>query len=337
MKIALIGAGSMGTVHAEAHARNPRAELVGIVDPRIGTASALAERLGSRAYASLDQLMAAESPDVVDICLPTFMHKEYTLQAAALGMHVLCEKPIAGNLADARAMIEACRAAGVQLYVGHVVRFFPDYAKVRELIRAGEIGQPGTVRAERVSAAPSGYDGWYADFAQSGGVLLDLLLHDFDWLRWTFGDVERVYARSTLAAGDKTSPDHAFVTLRFKSGAIGYANGSWSYPDGFATRLEVAGSAGILTVNSEDSVTNRAQLAAKESNQPAVHVPQSALARSPYDDELAHFLDCIAGGAEPIVTCEDGYEALRISLACMESALSGKAVEMDTFGKGNAE
>lgn len=336
MKIALIGAGSMGTVHAEAHARNPRADLVGIVDSRIDTAAAVAERLGSRAYATLEELMAAESPDVIDICLPTFMHKEYTLKAAAYGKHVLCEKPIAGNLADAREMIEACREAGVHLYVGHVVRFFPDYAQVRALIQAGEIGDVGTIRAERVSAAPRGYDGWYRDFAQSGGVLLDLMLHDFDWLRWTFGDVERVYARSTLAAGDKTSPDHAFVTLRFKSGAIGYANGSWSYPEGFATRLEVAGNAGILSVNSEDAITNRAQLAAKESLQPAVQVPQSALTRSPYDDELEHFLNCIEGAVEPIVTCEDGYEALRISLACMESAVSGKAVEMDRFGKGNA-
>ncbi|MBM7566767.1 Gfo/Idh/MocA family protein [Paenibacillus sacheonensis] len=336
MRIALIGSGAMGTVHAEAHARNPRAELAGIVDSRLETAAALAERLGTRAYATLDELMAAETPDVLDICLPTFMHKEYVLRAASCGKHVICEKPIAGSLADAREMIEACKAAGVQLYVGHVLRFFPEYAQVRDLIRSGEIGEVGTIRTERVSACPRGYDGWYLDFSKSGGVLLDLMLHDFDWLRWTFGEVDRVYARSLLASGDTEEPDHAFVTLRFGSGAIGYANGSWAYPEGFATRLEVAGNGGILSVNSEDAVTNRVQLAAKEVNQAAVQVPHSALTHSPYDVELDHFLRCIADGIEPVLTAEDAFEALRISLACMHSAITGTAVEMESFGKGNA-
>ncbi|SFJ02452.1 Predicted dehydrogenase [Paenibacillus sp. UNC496MF] len=336
MRIALIGAGAMGTVHAEAHARNPRAELVGIVDARPDAAAALAERLGTRAYAALDELLADAEPDVVDICLPTPLHKEYVLRAAALGKHAICEKPIAGNLADARAMIGACKSAGVHLYIGHVVRFFPEYAQARELVRAGEIGDVGTVRAERVSSAPSGYNGWYADFAQSGGVLLDLLLHDFDWLRWTFGDVERVYARGLHASGDASGPDHAFATLRFRSGAIGYANGSWAFPEGFATRLEVAGNGGILSVNSEDAVTNRTRLAARSADRPAVQVPRSALAASPYDDELAHFLRCIEDGIAPVVTAEDAYEALRISLACLHSAATGTAVELDGFGKEEA-
>ncbi|QHW33366.1 Gfo/Idh/MocA family oxidoreductase [Paenibacillus rhizovicinus] len=336
MRIALIGAGSMGAVHAEAHARNPRADLVGIFDARFEAAAAMAERLGTRAYATLEALMEAENPDVIDVCVPTFAHKDYVLRAAAYGKHVICEKPIAGNLADARAMIDACRDAGVHLYVGHVVRFFPEYAQVRELIQRGEIGEAGTVRTERVSACPRGFDGWYLDFEKSGGVLLDLLLHDFDWLRWTFGEVERVYARSLLASGDTRSPDHAFVTLRFRSGAIGYANGSWAFPEGFATRLEVAGDGGILSVNSEDAVTNQVRLAAKEANQAAVQIPQSALDRSPYDTELDHFLRCIEDGIDPVLTAEDAYEALRISLACIQSAVTGTAVEMESFGKGNA-
>jgi len=321
----------MGSVHAEAYANNPNAELVGIADSREGAASALAAKTGSRAYESLEQLMNAENPDVIDICLPTFLHKPYVLQAASYGKHVICEKPISGSLKDAREMIDACTAAGVRLFVGHVLRFFPEYAKTRELVQAGQIGRIGTIRTERVSAAPRGHDGWYRDFSRSGGVLLDLLLHDFDWLRWTFGEVERVYARSLLASGETSEPDHAFVTLRFHSGAIGYANGSWAYPEGFATRLEVAGDAGILSVNSEDSVTNRSLLANRQADQAAVQVPQSALARSPYEDELGHFLRCLETGEEPIVTCEDAYEALKISLACIRSAETGQAVAMDSF------
>ena len=321
----------MGAVHAQAYANNPNAELVGIADSRPDAASALAAQTGSRAYDSLEQLMNAENPEVIDICLPTFLHKQYVLQAAAYGKHVICEKPISGSLKDAREMIDACAAAGVRLFVGHVLRFFPEYAKTRELVQAGQIGRIGTIRTERVSAAPRGHDGWYRDFSRSGGVLLDLLLHDFDWLRWTFGEVERVYARSLLASGETSEPDHAFVTLRFRSGAIGYANGSWAYPDGFATRLEVAGDAGILSVNSEDSITNRSLLANRQADQAAVQVPQSALARSPYEDELGHFLRCLETGEEPIINCEDAYEALKLSLACIRSAETGRAVALDSF------
>ncbi|MEK0316093.1 Gfo/Idh/MocA family protein [Cohnella sp. 56] len=326
MKIAVIGAGGMGRIHAEAHRSNLAVRLAGIVDADPAAAARLASDTGARPYPTLESLLEAEQPDVVDICLPTPLHKAYVLKAAAFGKHVICEKPLAGSIADAEEMIEACEKAGVRLFVGHVLRFFPEYAKARDVIVSEALGQIATVRTERVSAAPTGRDGWYADYAKSGGVLLDLLIHDFDWLRWTFGEIERVYARSVAAA----RPDHAFVSLRFASGVIGYASGSWAYPEGFATRLEVAGQGGILSLDSEEAATNRNLLRAAEAGRPSVQVPGSPLFKSPYEEELAHFVACLADGTEPVVTARDALEALRVSLAAIRSAATGEAVTLSS-------
>jgi len=331
MKVAVIGAGGMGRIHAEAYRDHPRAELVGVADAREEEAAALAAAVGTRAYASLEALMQAEDPDVVDICLPTFLHREYALRAAAFGKHVVCEKPIAGSLQDAEDMIEACGKAGVRLFVGHVLRFFPEYAAARDTVLDGSLGRIATVRTERLSVAPRGAGGWYADAAKSGGVLLDLMIHDFDWLRWTFGEVERVYARS-LAAARSDVPDHAFVSLRFRDGTIGYACGSWTYPDGFATRLEIAGTGGILAHDSDDSATNRHSLRAAEADRPSVQVPRSPLFRSPYEEELDHFIRCLETGGEPLVTAEDAWHALRIGLAARRSAMTGEAIALPKEG-----
>lgn len=332
MKIAVIGAGGMGRIHAEAHRSNPAVRLTGIADADPAAAAGLAAQTDARPYPTLEALLEAEQPDVVDICLPTPLHKAYVLKAAASGKHVICEKPLAGSIADAEEMIEACEKAGVRLFVGHVLRFFPEYAKAREAILSEALGQIATVRTERVSAAPNGRDGWYADYARSGGVLLDLLIHDFDWLRWTFGEIDRVYARS-VAAARPGQPDHAFVSLRFASGVIGYASGSWAYPEGFATRLEVAGQGGILSLDSEETATNRNLLRAAEAGRPSVQVPGSPLFKSPYEEELAHFIACLAGGTEPVVTARDALEALRVSLAAIRSAATGEAVTLSS-GEG---
>lgn len=328
MRIALIGSGSMGSVHAEAHARNPRAELVGIFDSRLETAEALAERLGTRAYATLEQLMAAENPDIIDICLPTFLHKDYVLLAASYGKHVICEKPIAGSLADARAMIDACREAGVHLYVGHVVRFFPEYAQVRALIQGGEIGEVGTVRTERVSACPRGHEGWYRDFDKSGGVLLDLMLHDFDWLRWTFGEARRVTAVRACRDSEDGPLEYALATLRMEDGTIALIEGSWAHTE-FSSSFEIAGTQGMLAENMADNtpLTFRPRRDPGHAER-GVIVPELIANKGPLQKELEHFIRCLNTGGDPLITAFDGLKAVEIAEAAIESARTGESITL---------
>ena len=327
MRLGLIGAGFMGGVHLSAYANIPEVEVVGVADASIENAARVARTAGARPYASYDELVAAEDVEVVDVCLPTAFHRDIAVRAAGEGRHVILEKPIARTAEDAREILDAFSAEGPRLFVGHVVRFFPEYVAIREKVEAGDLGTVGVVRTSRRSPFLLGWNDWYADWRVSGGVLLDLVIHDFDFLRWTLGEVERVFARGVLGR-EYNRLDYALVTLRFQGGAIAHVEGHWGYPGPFNYSIEVAGSRALLTVNSTEPGTLEA---IREPDAPG-EVPDLTSGTSPYEAELAHFVRCIATGEESIVDGRDAYEALRISLAATESVLSGEPVTLGGQG-----
>ena len=326
LKVGVVGAGTMGSAHSRAYAAMPDVQLVAIADIRAEAAKSLADECGARAVADLTGILA-ENVDAVDICVPTPLHRTYVERCAKAGKHVVCEKPLARTLDDARAMIDACTAAGVKLFVGQVVRFFPEYRKARELVQGGKLGAVGTARFMRGGGFPHATDDWYASFEQSGGVILDLMIHDFDFLRWCFGPVRRVYALTT-AGREFNRLDHALVSLRFESGVIAHVEGTWAHPAGFATRFEIAGESGIIQHDSEQAAPVHTKLRGSGAGAGGVAVPESPLEHSPYELELRHFADCLLYGADPVVTPEDGYEALKISHFALESARTGRAVTL---------
>src|SRR5204862_6098197 len=129
-------------------------------------------------------------------------HYEMVMAAAGAGKQVVCEKPLARTLEQGQAMVAACRRAGVRLLVAHVVRFFPEYALARSLVVEGRIGRPGVLRLARGSYRPKKPRGnWFLDVEKSGGLLLDLMIHDFDYARWVGGEVGSVYVRSVGTGG----------------------------------------------------------------------------------------------------------------------------------------
>jgi predicted dehydrogenase len=322
MRVGLVGAGFMGGVHLNAYTAIPEAEVVGVADARIESAVAGAEVVGARPYASYEDLVAAEDVEVVDVCLPTAFHRDLAVKAAGEGRHVILEKPIARTMQDAQEILEAFPGDGPRLFVGHVVRFFPEYVGIKEKIDAGELGTVGVVRTSRRSPFLFGWNDWYADWRVSGGVLLDLVIHDFDFLRWALGDVERVYARGMLGR-EYNRLDYALVTLRFVSGAVAHVEGHWGYPGPFNYSIEVAGSGALLTQDS----TEPAPLELIGGAAPG-EASDLAAGKNPYEKELEHFVHCIATGDEPVVQPHDASEALRISLAATESVLTGEPVTL---------
>ena len=222
---------------------------------------------------------------------------------------------------DAQQILDAFSADGPRLFVGHVVRFFPEYVGIKQKIDAGDLGTVGVVRTSRRSPFLLGWNDWYADWRVSGGVLLDLVIHDFDYLRWTLGEVERVYARGMLGR-EYNRLDYVLATLRFQSGAIAHVEGHWGYPGPFNYSIEVAGSDALLTVDSREPASLQLISGAPEA------VPDLASGKSPYEKELEHFIHCIATGVEPIVEAHDACEALRIGLAATESVLTGEPVTL---------
>src|SRR3712207_5748211 len=327
MRVGVIGAGFIGAIHLGAYANMPEVEVVGVADARPETAAVGAAIVGARAYPSYEDLIAAEEVDVVDVCLPTAYHRELALTAARAGKHLILEKPIARNLEDAEAIIEAFDGNAQRLFVGHVVRFFPEYVRIKQMVEAGELGTVGVARTSRRSPFLTGWNDWYADWRMSGGVLLDLVIHDFDFLRWSLGEVERVYARGVLGR-EYNRLDYALVTLRFAGGAMAHVEGQWGYPGPFNYSIELAGSRAMVTADSTEPGPVRllgGTVGAGES-------PDVAVGKSPYQTELEHFVRCAATGEEAVVEAHDAYEALGIGLAATESAATGRPVRLGGRG-----
>ncbi len=333
MRVALVGAGGMAGVHAGCYGEIKGATLAGVLDTSPEAAQALAAQHGAKAFTDFDKMLEEIRPDVVDVCCPTPWHVDYVVRAAEraaeLGIRgISTEKPMGRSLEDCDRMIAACEAAGIPLFVAHVVRFFPEFSLAKRQVEAGNVGLPASVRTRRGGPMPRAWDDWYADFKRSGGLVLDLIIHDFDWLRWTFGEVERVYARGL---GDSKLPafDYALVTLKFKSGVIGHVEGTWADPGGFKVTFEIAGDGGLLEYNANQPTGapfKPAFSTAAAGGQPGVAIPESPTGNNPYQLELEHFIDCLHRGATPSISPQDGKEAVRIALAAIESIETGKPV-----------
>ncbi|MBP1993530.1 Gfo/Idh/MocA family protein [Paenibacillus eucommiae] len=326
MKIAIVGCGGLGQVHASCYAKVPDVTVVGVCDIDADLAKALADKTGAPAYASFTEMLIETGCDVVSIALPSFLHKPFTVQAAEAGKHVICEKPIALNLQDAAEMIEVCEKNKVRLFVGHVVRFFPEYKSMKQKIDAGALGRIGVAHAKRAGGHPSEVRAWFGDDNKSGGVVVDLMVHDIDFMLWALGKVRSVYGfrkRDGLL-------DYASATLLFESGAVANIEAHWGYPGPFLTTAEISGSKGLLRSDSRKSKSLQVSKVATAENQGRViEIPQSPGFENPYELEIRHFIDCIRDQHEPIVTAQDAYNALEIALAVLESDRTGQAVFLE--------
>lgn len=327
IRVGILGAGTLASFQMPGISRIPDFEVAGFWDPEPERASKYAARWGGRAYAAEAELLGDSSLDAVLVFSPTPCHRDQVLAALAAGRHVFCEKPIAGTLADAAAMIQAGERSGKVFMVGQVLRFFHEYEDAHRIVASGELGRVCMVRSTRAAGFPRGWRDWYADRSQSGGVLHDMVVHDFDWLRWTLGPVERVFARAVAPPGELF--DYGLVVLRFAAGAMAHVEASWAHPPGtFFTRLEVAGTDGMLAFDSRSAAPIRVTRRAAEGQAAGVAVPESPVAHSPYRREMQHFADLVAGRTKPVVEPRDALEAIRIALAARRSAESGRVVAM---------
>lgn len=323
IRVGVVGYGVIGKVHCAALQELADCELtvVADVDP---AARARAQRdLGVAVVGSAHEMLESYDVDLVDICVPTYLHEEVMLQAMAADKHIFCEKPLARTLAEGQRILQ--RSAGYQkkIGIGHVVRFTPAYTGIRRSIEQGEIGKTGVVRTFRGgSPFPQGWQDWFANFELSGGVILDLAIHDLDYCRWLFGDVERVYAQSTRG---RTSArlEHAMIVLRFKNGVIAHIEGSWTnFPGAFHTRVEAAGTDGLISYDSRR--TNPIQVMTVPETKASI----GPVAVNPYFLELQDMVQAIRDHRSPLVTVADAYATLELALAAVESANTGQVIEL---------
>ena len=321
LKMGVIGFGRMGQLYARMLATQVSGvQLYGVAEVDGQARSQIADELGvSHVLTDSYELIALPGVDAVVIATPTSTHHDLVVAAAKAGKAIFCEKPLALTLEETRSMLEAVARAQVPLQVGFMRRFDAGYQRAKTLIAAGQIGYPVTFKA--VSRDPFCPPRDYMDPVKSGGLILDMAIHDFDLARWLVGsEVERVTAEGALLVCKDLEPlgdiDNALINLRFVDGALGNIEVSRNAFYGYDIRTEVLGSEGamMIGVHQHTPVLLLTRAGAQYDVMPYL------LERfgSAYRAQLQHFADCLrngqppsVGGAEALAACEIGVAATR--------------------------
>ena len=331
LNIGIIGAGRIGKVHAETLAfRVPEARTLSITDLNPHAAEQVASRCGIPTVAgSADQILADSAIGAVLICSSTDTHTDLIVGAAQAGKHIFCEKPIAHSLAKIDAALAAVQQAGVKLQIGFNRRFDPSFARVRAAVAGGEIGAPRLLHIISRDPAPPPVS--YVKV--SGGIFLDMTIHDFDMARFLIGDeVEEIYATAGVmvdpAIGEAGDLDTALIVLRFRSGVIGTIDNCRQAAYGYDQRAEILGSAGKIAT--ENCYPNQATISTGDCVRKDLpfNFFMDRYTES-YANEIRSFVQSIVEDKPPAVTGLDGRIPVVMGLAARKSFDERRPVRLD--------
>lgn len=326
LRVGVVGAGLIAGCHVRAYTKAPGVEVVAVADPHLAKAEQLAATVGARASADLDEVLAL-GVDVVSVCTPPRSHADLTVRSLDAGSHVLCEKPVALTMADARRIEQAAADSGLVVMIGHVSRFEPDHRAAQELVRAGHVGEVAMMVHSMTTSLPGWSEGgWLARPEESGGPLVDLSAHSFDYLAWIIGSpAVRVHA---VAADSPAGPlTYAVAAVRYENGALGQVESSWAHPAarGFKAVVEITGVDGRIGW-SYDSI-----------NGGAIYLADGGvswldpLGERGYAREVAAFVEAVRAGGPSPVPVSDGVAATRTALAALHSVHTAAPVDLTTW------
>src|ERR1700716_4063873 len=316
MRVGVIGAGVMGTNHARVLGGLPNTTMVGIVDPLPEHGPRAPERPGCRTFAGLDEL-AAEGVDAVTVAAPTHLHHEIALACSARGIHVLVEKPIASSVEEGRDIVAAAGRAGVTLMVGHVERFNPAVAAIKQAISGEDILSIAITRV-----------GPFPPRMSNVGVVIDLAVHDIDLIRWfTESDIVEVQPQLSSAVAERE--DIALWQFRTASGVLAHINTNWLTP--FKARN--------ITVATRDKYV-MGDLLTRQVTECFGFKPDGSYSMrhlpvghdEPLGAELIAFIESVRDGKPPAVTGEQAVASLEIAIRCLEP--SAKSASTSSARKG---
>jgi inositol 2-dehydrogenase len=332
INLGVIGLGRMGQVYA-LHAAHQieAARLVAIADARREVADAFAARIGGAStYTDVAALLAHPGLDAVIVATPTSTHRDVVLACAEAGKAIFCEKPTALTLTATDEMIAAVEKAGVLFQVGFMRRFDSGYAEAKRQIDAGVIGQPVAVRSIGRDAGRTSLE--YADPNVSGGLIIDMGIHDIDLVRWYIGvEVERVHTEvASLVFPELQSVgdvDYAMINLRFANGALGNIEVSRAAVYGYDIQTEIVGSQGTLKVGYLQHTPVLVTTKAGVQHDIVPHFPQRF--GPAYTRQIEHFVHCLTMGSAPLITTHDARAALQVGIAATRSQHEGRVVYVD--------
>ncbi len=330
INVGLIGAGRIGRVHAEHLAyRVPGANLVAVADVFEEAAKKVAADFQiPDAYQDHRRIMEDETIEAIVICSSTDTHSQMIEEAAAAGKHIFCEKPIDHDLSKIDHVLASVKESGVKLQIGFNRRFDPNFRRVREIVASGEIGVPHILRITSRDPGPPPIE----YIKVSGGIFLDMTIHDFDMARFLIGEeVVEIYAVGGVMVdpqiGETGDIDTAIITLRFENGVIGTIDNSRKAVYGYDQRVEVFGSEGVVVISNNTPDT------AVVSNASGIHAPLPLFFfieryTEAYIAEMKEFIECIQQDTSPPVTGIDGRIPVVMGYAAKKSYQDNRPVRL---------
>jgi inositol 2-dehydrogenase len=333
MRVAVVGLGRMGRFYAQVIASlTPAVHLAAIADPDPGARASVQASLGPvLAFNQPEDLLHQTDIDAVVVATSTSSHGAVIAAAASAGKAIFTEKPLALSVEETRAALAVVQRAGVLLQVGFMRRFDSAYQRARAAIESGRIGRPLTFKS--IGRDPSCPPPGYGNPATSGGLIVDMAIHDFDVARWLmFSEVERVSADGSVLVCDELRQvgdiDNAVVNLRFASGALGNVEVSRTARYGYDIRSEVLGSEGAVRVGS-DSGTDGVEVLTSQREEPDERPHFVRRFGDAYRAQIEHFVACVQHQRQPLVGGADALAAIQIAHAATVSAQTGRPVTVD--------
>jgi myo-inositol 2-dehydrogenase/D-chiro-inositol 1-dehydrogenase len=330
LKLGVIGTGRIGKVHIATLVQSvPQAEVVAVADLNIQSATEVAKSFGIGAvYDSHSNIINDPEIEAVIICSSTDTHAKYIVEAARAGKHIFCEKPVDLSLDIIQAAIDAVRTAGVKLMVGFNRRFDPNFMKIRKLISEGRIGDPHILKITSRDPAPPPAE--YS--AVSGGMFMDMTIHDFDMARYIVrSEVTEVYTSAAVlvdpAIGRAGDVDTAVINLTFANGALGVIDNSRKAVYGYDQRVEIFGSKGMITTDNNYPENHRFY------SNDGIHgsLPLNFFMErylDSYANEMKIFCDAVINDLSMPVGGEDGLKSVAIAMAAKKSYLEHRPVKL---------
>ena len=321
LRVGIVGFGCMGGTHYNCWRAVPGVKVTAVCDiderafaalrPKgnIGTMAGVVEIEGMRLFRSLDSMLEADVVDAVSVCTPSDTHAALACTALRAGVHVLCEKPMSLDVASCNEMIKAASAARRVLMVAHCIRFWPEYVVACDLVRGGRYGTVVAATFRRMGAKPTwAKDSWFADEKRSGGMLIDLHIHDTDFIRYLFG-----MPRAVCVHG---ASNHVFARYDYGDGPLVTAEASWAMTScyGFEMSFCITLERAVLVYDNRRSPTLTVY--------PADGAPFSPprAKGDGYSSEIAHFAALVKGKrVTPVVPSEEARDTVRICLVEKEA------------------
>ena len=330
LKLGVIGTGRIGKVHIATLVQSvPQAEVIAIADTDLKSANEVASRFGVTSVFS-NYMDVIRHPDVeaVVICSPTNTHAKYLVDAAKAGKHIFCEKPVDLSLEVIKGALEEVKKAGVKLMVGFNRRFDPNFAKVKQLVTDGKIGEPHILKITSRDPAPPPAE--YS--AVSGGMFMDMTIHDFDMARYIAGsEVTEVYTKASVmvdpAIGRAGDVDTAIIILTFENGAMGVIDNSRKAVYGYDQRVEIFGSKGMVCTDNNFPENHRYYSTDGIHGSLPLNFFMDRYIEA-YANEMKIFCDAVMNNLQLPVSGIDGLMSVAIAIAAKKSHLEHRPVKL---------